>query len=236
MRKFIIFPILILNILLFSVNVSAHSFIGELVHSEGDVWVTHEGQKTKVMLKSPLFVGDTVQVGARKSLATLKFEDGTFLTLMESAKVFLAKFLVGPGRRDNAFEVMAGKLRGSIPTKFNKNRSKTEFKTPTSVVGVRGTRFILDVKSQVTTAYCLEGMLYTFNPQFPTNIVDVPGGYFSTIQRGKAPTAAQKISKNSEKGKGESAFPELPAPSPSPPFPEILHPAPGTGTGPGGTR
>jgi len=70
---------------------------------------------------------------------------------------------------------------------FNKATSKTEVKTPTAVVGVRGTDFALDIAKKKTKVFCLKGEVETFNPLFPLKVIMVGAGMFSDILEGVIP-------------------------------------------------
>lgn len=171
----------------------ASQVVGTLTQGGGSVWITHAGAKKAAFQNQPIHLGDVIELGGKESAAILQFQDGTNLTLRENTKIMVSRFLLSGEKRETLFQVFKGKVMGFVKTDYDRSTSKAEFKTPTAIVGVRGTRLVLEVSAAITKTYCLEGVLQTWNPLFPTQIFDIPAGKFVEVLRGKIPTALMDI-------------------------------------------
>lgn len=172
----------------------ATSSVGRFTEVSGDVKVTREGEKASTPAKAtPIFLKDTIET--KKGATTFRFRDGSTMVLRDHSKIVVMEFLLNPKqkKRKTTIDILFGKIKAVIIKSFDKKTSKTELKTPTATVGIRGTDVILDVTKTKTRVFCLKGLLEVLNPAFPGQVVKIMGGKFSDILRGKLPQLPVKI-------------------------------------------
>lgn len=175
----------------------AQTKVGKVDNVMGDVTIAHEaGKKEKAAVGAPLFLKDVVET-KKESSVQLAFQDGTSIVLREKTKIIVSEFLFDPKqkKRETVLNVASGKLKAVVSKTFNKKTSKTEFKTPTATVGVRGTELALDVGKKKTTVYCLKGLVSTLNPLMPLKELMVGANQYSDVEEDAAPSSPLPIPK-----------------------------------------
>lgn len=168
---------------------NAAETVGKAAELTGKVMVTHEGGTPAALeYGADILLKDVIETKKDGALK-ISFKDGTDLALQANSKILVSEFLFSPGKkqRTNVIEATAGKVRVIVSKTFNKATSKTEVKTPTAVVGVRGTDFALEVAKKKTKIFCLKGEVETFNPLFPLQIIKIGTGMFSDVLEGVIP-------------------------------------------------
>lgn len=112
---------------------------------QGDVTLVHETTRRAVVVGDPAFVGDRVLTGER-SAAALTLRDGTTLSIGPASNLVLTEFQFEPTTREG--NILVSLLRGSLRmvtglvAKLRPER--VQVTTPTTVIGVRGTDFIVE--------------------------------------------------------------------------------------------
>jgi len=182
-----------LFIIVFSTLTASVSFAAEVVGKaaelSGKVMVTHEGEAPKTLeYEADILLKDVIET-KKDGAVKISFKDGTDLALQAGSKIMISEFVYNPKKkeRNNVVEANFGKVRLIVNKTFDKSKSKTEVKTPTAVVGVRGTDFALDIGTKRTKVFCLRGSVDTFNPLFPLQIVSIGAGMFSDVLAGVVP-------------------------------------------------
>lgn len=103
-----------------------------------------DSQRRDVVAADPVFKQEVIETGA-ESLATLRFLDGTTLTTGADSRVTLDDFVYAGGTQRAAVTVSKGIMRfvtGSMAS------SAYEVKTPTAIIGVRGTKFTVGTSAE----------------------------------------------------------------------------------------
>ena len=123
----------------------AGSVIGNAQMVQGDVVVIHKGEKVAYTIKKghPFFVGDTLISGEHSRL-NAKMVDRSILALAPSSKLVLDQqnYDAEKKERVSTLRLLFGRAR-FIVEKLEK--PNYQVKTPTAVVGVRGSDFALAV-------------------------------------------------------------------------------------------
>lgn len=166
--------------------------VGEFLQVEGDVLRLSGGVGAKALVKMPIFLQDAVATGA-KSQAVLQFQDKSVLALKENTKVLISQMLIDGNTRQSRFEVLSGKVRAVVETVYDPKTSRTELKTPTSIVGIRGTDFLVEVTPGRTKIYCIRGRVHVYNPRYPSRVVEVVAGLFTDVLIDTIPVAPVRI-------------------------------------------
>ncbi len=126
-------------------------------------------------------INDTIRTKSNSS-ATVTMPDGSTITIAPSSRVVITKALIGEDgkRKQNRLKLLKGKVK-SLVTKSHESgffslfssRSDFEVKTPTSIIGVKGTEFSVLFGAGVTTTFVDSGIIL-----FTT---DSGGGFFTSV-------------------------------------------------------
>ena len=112
---------------------------------QGTITHTHEGQSGQAAVGDALWEGDHVQSGP-KSAAAITLRDGTVLSIGPDSSVGLAQFQFEPTTHEgNVLIALAkGSLRLVTGLIAKLRPEQVKVTTPTTVIGVRGTDFIVE--------------------------------------------------------------------------------------------
>lgn len=200
--------------------VSAAGPAGTFKTVEGNVTVLRGGKIIGEVEKSPLFVGDTVRTGKKPAFALLRFINGTEIEIGAKSRFVVTEFSIRRKKRGFIFELLEGFIKGKVPVQRSGRGAETEFKTPTAVIGIRGTLFVIEAKPKKTLLYCFKGLTEVRSLGFPKQKVVVPAGFFSEVRKGALPTPPKRIQKPKYKEfgfSGEKIVFEQSETSPEPP-------------------
>lgn len=133
--------------------------IGYVQIIQGQVVLIHAGlNEGYLALKGyPLFRGDAV-ITLEKSRARLSLEDGSLLTLASGTKMELSESVYKEEKKSRfAFLKMnLGRARFYVRKLVDFRRSEFKVRTPTAVVGVRGSDFVIEADALQTRVIALQ--------------------------------------------------------------------------------
>jgi len=166
LRTVLLFPLLVVLTLVGSAVAVEGESIGEVSSFYGDVKVLHRGEVDWMAAKLGLeiYQYDTIKTEI-KSKVRITFEDGSLLNLSENTQMEIKEHVYTPEeeRRTSLFALARGKVR-VFCQRFTGKGSRFHVETPTSVIGIRGTKFIIWVVSnELTTVICLEDEVFVRN-------------------------------------------------------------------------
>jgi hypothetical protein len=138
---------LLIGMLLIALPVFAAETAGIIKVAKGTVTIERGGQKLTATAGTPVFAGDRIITGADGSVG-LTLRDDTLLSAGPRSSFALDRF---------AFDTTthAGAINGSLKRgtlavvsgKLAKQPSNTvQFRTPTTIIGARGTEFIIEAQ------------------------------------------------------------------------------------------
>lgn len=112
---------------------------------EGEVAVLRAGQRLPALSGAPVWEGDRVLTGPN-SAAALTLADGTVLTLGPNATADLVHHAYDPTTQSGSLlvQIVQGALRMLTGAMAKTNPQAIKVTTPTAVIGVRGTDFIVE--------------------------------------------------------------------------------------------
>ena len=119
---------------------------GMIKTAKGSAAIERDGQKTPVAAGAPVLSSDRIVTGADGSVG-ITLRDETLLSVGPNSNVWLEKFAFDATTHEGALNatvkrgtmaVISGKLSKQSP-------SAVQFRTPSSILGVRGTEFVIDV-------------------------------------------------------------------------------------------
>ena len=132
--------------LAFGLPAAAHADIGRIKLASGSASILRNGAVQPARPGLVLLKGDTLVTGPNGRIG-VTFSDNTRFAAGPNSRVALSEYRFNPTTRDGDFVTRVD--RGSLAIvsgQIAKNkRDAMRVKTPTSLLGVRGTRFVVDV-------------------------------------------------------------------------------------------
>jgi hypothetical protein len=133
--------------------------VGKVLLVQGKAVIMHKRMPRGYWAKKglPLFKGDTI-ITQQKGRIRFELNDRSIVSLASRTKMVINKSVYDPIKKSRlSFLKMAlGRGRFLVRKLFDLNRSRFSVKTPTAVVGVRGSDFIIRATPQVTEVTALE--------------------------------------------------------------------------------
>jgi hypothetical protein len=113
----------------------------KILSLEGDVQVVRAGGEKPfaAFVNMRLTEGDRVITGTN-GRAEIQMDDEVIITLVENTRIYLSELRGSAGAQQSSIGLQAGGVGSSVNKKLDEN-SRFEIKTPTAVMGVRGTEF-----------------------------------------------------------------------------------------------
>ena len=132
-------------LLLVSTLVSATERVAVFKTLEGEVAVMRDGQRQPALSGGLILEGDRVLTGPQGA-AALTMRDGTVMTLGPNTALDLTHHIYDPTTQQGSLLVnlVRGALRMITGAMAKTNPELVKVTTPTAVVGVRGTDFIVE--------------------------------------------------------------------------------------------
>lgn len=200
-------------------SLPSHStVVGKVERAKGRVSIIKQGSFRGVdyrKVKGKIEVGDVVRT-KRKSSADISFIDRTRVFLKESSRLIVEKYI--PGK-----EVTINSPMGKVVYRVVKStRGAYRIKTPTALIGVKGTELATIVDSGISVVIVRKGSVEVVNPELPRYRVVVEKSMATVVRPGMPPSKPLVVSKSvidkvfslketikeREKPKGETKVPK----------------------------
>jgi hypothetical protein len=119
---------------------------GMIKTAKGTTAIERDGKKTPVTPGAPVMASDRIVTGADGSVG-ITLRDETLLSVGPNSSVWLEKYAFDPTTHEGALNATVKKgTMAVISGKLSKqNPNAVQFKTPSSILGVRGTEFVIEV-------------------------------------------------------------------------------------------
>lgn len=177
-------------LLLGIMNVSPVGYPGRI---EGRCEVMHNRKWYMINSATRFYVGDRIRSHEDCRLEIV-LDDETVITVLPDTEISIDTFVFNPEGRFSRLTNYVGKLLIFFRKVYMKIKGKLEVKTPTAVVGVRGTRFIVSVYSvSETEVIVLEGEVRVENIVEGLGAIFVKEGERTAIFEGMPPSLPQKF-------------------------------------------
>lgn len=133
--------------LLFNLPAQAQEPAGMIKNSRGQVSLERAGQSLAASVGTPVLVADRLRTGGDGAVG-VTLRDNTLLSAGPNSLISIDKFAfdttsqagnISVGIRRGTLSVASGKIAKQTP-------ESVDFRTPTSVLGVRGTEFVIEVE------------------------------------------------------------------------------------------
>jgi hypothetical protein len=165
--------------------------VGRVVLVQGEVVILHAGEVHGYRAETdlPLYKGDTV-VSLARGRIRISLNDQSVVTLASDTKLVITRSVYEPKKkiRSSFLRLTLGKALFWVKKLGNLRRSQVRVKSPTAVIGVRGTIFALDANSDRAIATSLEGTIWIeeVTPGGPQEVLGA--GYQGEVKFNQPPT------------------------------------------------
>ena len=140
-------PVCALLVSLFASSASAHEVAGMIKVVQGQVSIERDGKKLVGEVGSPIEVADRIRTGPEASVG-VTLRDNTLLSAGPNSLIVIDKFVFDNTTQDGSMSIRIRK--GTLSVASGKIAKRTpesvDFHTPTSILGVRGTEFVIEVE------------------------------------------------------------------------------------------
>ena len=134
--------------------------IGSISAIEGEVYLSHKGDTAafQAIFGDSIYLYDHIQTEERSRVQIL-FQDESLLNMAEDTYIQITEHIYSPAenRRSSVFRLLMGRARAIVGRYFRGAGSRFKVSTPTAIIGVRGTHFIVDATlTDETTVVCVD--------------------------------------------------------------------------------
>lgn len=121
---------------------------GMVKTSKGDVGIERAGQRIPAPIGTPVLVADRIKTGADGAVG-VTLRDNTLLSAGPNSTFAIDKFAFNSTTYEG--EVSVGVKKGTLAVSTGKiakeKPESVDFRTPTSVIGVHGTEFVIETEA-----------------------------------------------------------------------------------------
>ena len=195
------FLIFIISFLLLFISVSSNGYgdqkVGIVTSIKGKVEVLRQGKTwMPLSINSAIYEKDIIHT-MKNSGVQILFNDESIINIGENSKMEITKHIYNPkeGKRVSVFNLFIGRARALIGKKFNPKKSSFKLKTPTAVIGIRGTHFIVHVvNEELTLVITVDGEVEVRNI-LETLIckIALKGGFGTEVRAGICPSSPMAV-------------------------------------------
>ncbi|HEU5361220.1 MAG TPA: FecR family protein [Candidatus Deferrimicrobiaceae bacterium] len=148
---FAIFLVVTSFVLVPGIPASAEETIGVVQSAEGSATITRGGKILSAATGTKLFAGDTLSTGPDGSVGITLRDDST-LSLGPESSLVIRKFLFSPGKGKLGFlaRLSSGTMAYLSGLIGKLAPESVRIETPTSTIGIRGTRFVMKAGDPVS--------------------------------------------------------------------------------------
>ncbi len=179
--------------------------VGKVSKLKGAADVERGGSPARALaLGDELFEQDVVRtlVGA---MLQIQLRDGSRLSLDENTRLALRQY-AAEAKPDSMIQVFRGRLRAWVGDVFSSREESFRVRTPTAIVGVQGTDFLVAAQGQVTRVEVFAGLVSVISsdPAVAGRTLLGPG-QFTEVRKGQAPQPAAGGGADGRPGSGSTA-------------------------------
>lgn len=121
--------------------------VGYVKTVAGDAWITTSGQRVKAQLGTAVMIGSQIKTQPGASLG-VTFKDDTVMSFGPDTEMTVDEFIYAPaqGQLKLATQMGKGTLNYVSGVIAKLKPEAVTIKTPSGIIGVRGTQFLLQVE------------------------------------------------------------------------------------------
>jgi len=166
--------------------------VGRILAVEGQAFIMHSdlSRAYRVVSGLPLYKRD-VLVTMSNARLRLKLNDESIITMVSRTRLTISENIFDRAKKRfvSYLKMSIGKARFYVRKVRNMSHPDYRIKTPTAVVGIRGSDLVVDVgTSQATITAFEETLLEVANEKYPEKPVLVKDHYRTMVKEGRLPT------------------------------------------------
>jgi hypothetical protein len=166
----------------------AQTSVGKFTFVQGRVDVLRQPapRAMPVNMGDNVFVGDIIRAKS-KSKAEITFTDGNIVRVAPNTRIEISEYMFDEAKGKGILNLSRGKVQAIIQEKIAKRiatfgeANRFEIHTPTAILGVRGTNFIVAYQRNLSSVFVWKGTVIAYSRKFPDMVVTVNAGYITTI-------------------------------------------------------
>ena len=123
--------------------------VGKISVIEGSPTIVRNGKTLVARINRKIFLNDKLKTPKGSRISVI-FNDGSSLNLGEESEVVVNNFVYSKARRTRTsrFSMLKGRLRVMVSKLAEFRQSRYEMDTPTAIIGIRGSDFILSIEEE----------------------------------------------------------------------------------------
>jgi len=179
--------------------------VGQVSKLQGAADVERGGAPAQALsLGDELFEQDVVRTLAG-ALLEIRLRDGSRLSLDENTRLALRQY-AAEAKPDSMIQIFRGRLRAWVGEVFSSQEESFRVRTPTAIVGVQGTDFLVAALGLVTRVEVFDGLVSVISndPKVGGRTLLGPG-QFTEVRKGQAPQSPGGKTGGGKPGSGGSA-------------------------------
>ena len=188
-RRLKIISVFLLLFLIFLPSLAqSQTAVGKFTFVQGRVDILRQPAPRAMPVKmgDAVFVGDIIRAKSG-SKAEITFKDGNIVRVAPNTRVEISEYMFDEAKGKGILKLSRGKVQAIIQEKIAKRiatfgeANRFEIHTPTAILGVRGTNFVVLYQRNSSSVFVWEGTVLAYSPKFPDMAVTVNAGYVTTI-------------------------------------------------------
>ncbi len=194
--------IVLLALLVFVFPLAAHAaeVIGKVTRLKGSATIYRQAvlKPIKVIRGTAVHLGDRIKTEADSRLR-IELKDGSILSMGDKADLTLDQFEFDSKekKRTASFKMDLGKVKVFARDLLKFKKKDFEIRTPTAVVGIRGTVFLVWVQSRtITKVVCFSNVIQVANVLTPDKFILLTESFATDILKGKDPSKPILMNEN----------------------------------------
>ncbi len=154
--------------------------IATLADVEGSVQVFKKSSKSRTGVHGMLLFEGNKLLTHNKSKTTVKYRDGSIIRLFQNSTLTLNSSEEQP-TNERTFKFQLALKSGSLRGRFVKGLQRTMIRTPTAIIGIKGTSFRISENNNLATVSLTEGKLEISN--ITSKTILKPGQWIHSFNR-----------------------------------------------------
>jgi len=185
----------------------AYAYVGKISAMKGDVRIQRGAEEIKAFIGSDIEESDTIMTNA-SSRAQLYFKDDTVVSIGKNSTFKVEGFFFDGDPQNSAnnatfstvkgaFKVMTGQIGKVAPKSF-------KLSTRTATIGIRGTQFLGNIKSDADQIACTDGKISVATLDGKSEVI-VKAGQITFVPPGEMPTPPREFTVDELKSLSKAA-------------------------------
>ncbi|MBF0528931.1 MAG: FecR domain-containing protein [Deltaproteobacteria bacterium] len=186
--------------------------VGTVEEVVGSATITHKGDPKTITLQAgmPIYLYDNVKTQPSGQVRLL-FKDQSIVSVATDTSLTIDEFVFDPSKqqRTGLISILWGKVKCLVNDTVGASRNKFDVITPTAVIGVRGTDFLVWVKTKTETrTAALKNAVDVASTLDKLRKMLLESGKYTNVLAGKPPTSPTALTADVFKEMAQGLLPK----------------------------